>query len=280
MSGPRARRATTRVVVVGAGKVGRALSKGLREARVAVVNVARRDLDRRASSAAIGRATMVILAVRDVEVERVARELVEVIAPTCVVLHTAGALGVDALDALHRAGFHVGKAHPLAAFASERRAPSLVDASLVIEGDRSALREARRIARALGMRPVVAMHVDPTRYHAAAALLANGAAALATHASRALASAGVPDAAMARMLGGLLRTVADNVATLGPEAALSGPVRRGDVVTIERHLASLREVGAEARALYAALVSAQLPIARSIGEATSAQLAAIDAATR
>jgi predicted short-subunit dehydrogenase-like oxidoreductase (DUF2520 family) len=215
---------------------------------------------------------MVILAVRDVEVERVARELVEVIAPTCVVLHTAGALGVDALDALHRAGFHVGKAHPLAAFASERRAPSLVDASLVIEGDRSALREARRIARALGMRPVVAMHVDPTRYHAAAAL--------ATHASRALASAGVPDAAMARMLGGLLRTVADNVATLGPEAALSGPVRRGDVVTIERHLASLREVGAEARALYAALVSAQLPIARSIGEATSAQLAAIDAATR
>ena len=280
MSGARARRVKTRVVVVGSGKVGRALTKGLRAARIHVANVARRDLDRRASSAAMGRATMVVLAVRDGEVSRVAEALVEVLAPTCVVLHTAGALGVDALDALHRAGFHVGKAHPLAAFASERRAPSLADASLVIEGDRSALRGARRIARALGMRPVVAMHVDPTRYHAAAALLANGAAALATHASRAFASAGVPAAAQAGMLGGLLRTVADNVATLGPDAALSGPVRRGDADTIARHLASLREVGAEAEALYAALVRAQLPIARSIGEATSAQLAAIDAATR
>ena len=230
--------------------------------------------------AAARRATVVVLAVRDGEVEGVADALVEVLAPTCVVLHTAGALGVDALEVLRHAGLHVGKAHPLAAFASARRGPSLAGVSLVIEGDRAAVREARGLARALGMRAVVAMRTDATRYHAAAALLANGAAALAAHASKVFAAAGIPEASRSRMLGGLRRTVADNVAALGPDAALSGPVRRGDAPTIARHLASLRDVGSEVRALYAALVAAQLPIARSIGEATSSQLDAIDAALR
>jgi len=50
-----------------------------------------------------------------------------------------------------------------------------------------------------------------------------------------------------------VRGTVDNVARLGPAAALTGPVRRGDAATVERHLAPLDP---DERAAYEALTDA------------------------
>ena len=69
------------------------------------------------------------------------------------------------------------------------------------------------------------------------------------------------------MLGPLLRSVAENVERLGFPDALTGPVRRGDVAGLERHLATLRAKLPEAVPFYVAAAEAQLPLARAIGDA-------------
>jgi predicted short-subunit dehydrogenase-like oxidoreductase (DUF2520 family) len=79
--------------------------------------------------------------------------------------------------------------------------------------------------------------------------------------------AGVAPAVAPKMLGPLLRSVAENVERLGLPEALTGPVRRGDVAGLEKHLATLRAKLPQAVSLYLAAAEAQLPLARAIGDA-------------
>ncbi len=271
----RARRRLARVAIVGAGKVGRALARALRAARVPVELVPRRELD--SSRAGHRRVDLVVLAVRDAELGDVARVLAKRLSsPTCVV-HTAGGMPVDVLEPLRRSGHAIGRAHPLAAFVSTERAPSLERTALVVEGDAEALRTTSILGRRIGMH-VVRAHtaIDARLYHAAAALVANGAAALASLGSTLLEHAGIEPRRHGVMLSGLLGSVAENLLSGDPRHALSGPVRRGDREAIRGHLDALRRARPDAAALYRALVLAQLPIARAIGEASDESLRSIE----
>jgi predicted short-subunit dehydrogenase-like oxidoreductase (DUF2520 family) len=125
------------------------------------------------------------------------------------------------------------------------------------------------------MRPRTIRGLDTTLYHAAAGLVANGAAALAAVGVELLAAAGAPRVVAAAMLGPLLRSVSENVQALGLPEALTGPVRRGDVVSVQSHLATLQAKLPEALPLYVASIEAQLPLARAIGDAPRANFDAI-----
>ncbi len=72
------------------------------------------------------------------------------------------------------------------------------------------------------------------------------------------------------MLGPLLRSVAENVETLGFPDALTGPVRRGDAGAIDRQIGLLKERLPDAVPLFVASAWAQLPLARAIGDAPKA----------
>ena len=77
----------------------------------------------------------------------------------------------------------------------------------------------------------------------------------------------------------------DHVTRLGPERALSGPVRRGDVATIQRHLDVLDLVDPSIAALYRMLVQVQIPIAQGLSEhdepgAATRDYTSLDALTR
>jgi predicted short-subunit dehydrogenase-like oxidoreductase (DUF2520 family) len=134
------------------------------------------------------------------------------------------------------------------------------------------------------MTPRTVAGLDTVAYHAAAGLVANGAAALASVGAELLVAAGVARAEAPKMLGPLLRSVADNVEALGFPESLTGPVRRGDAAGLEKHLATLRTKLPAAVPLYLAAAEAQLPLARAIGdaprEAFDAIAKAIDAARR
>ncbi|HEX5660941.1 MAG TPA: Rossmann-like and DUF2520 domain-containing protein [Polyangiales bacterium] len=239
-----------RVAIVGRGKVGRAFERALAAyTPVAVGRKLPRALD----------VELVLLAVPDAQIARVAAELEF---GGCV-LHTAGSRGVEELAALRARGASVGVLHPLLSFASAKHPPLLHGATFTLFGDRRATQAGRKLARVLGARPLV-LSSPPPAYHAAAALLANGAAALAAHASAMLAQ--IPQRERERALAGLLASVATNIAQVGLPAALTGPVVRGDVEAVRRHLDALPPA---LRKSYARVLPLIVATAREAGLAPS-----------
>ena len=254
-----------KVFIFGAGKVGRALARALRaHGDVVTLTPARKGLPRRRIDADI-----IILSVREAQLGPIATELATsgVVKRSAVVVHNAGSLSAEALVALRGACAGVAQMHPMISFASRTFFPTLTRGHCHVKGDPAAEKRAGVLARHLGMTPRTFATLDTVGYHAAAGLVANGAAALAAVGAELLVLSGVPRADTSKMLGPLLRSVAENVERLGFPDALTGPVRRGDAAAIERQIALLGERLASALPLFVASAWAQLPLARTIGDA-------------
>jgi predicted short-subunit dehydrogenase-like oxidoreductase (DUF2520 family) len=159
--------------------------------------------------------------------------------PNTVVLHMAGSLTLDALDPHPRRG----SVHPLVSLAAADPQP-LKGAWFAVAGDPLA----QEMVDALDGRAIEVDDAHRALYHAAAVIASNHLVALLGQVQRVAAEAGVPLAAYLD----LVRQTVDNVEILGPRDALTGPVKRGDWPTIDRHLEALPE---EERAAYRALVN-------------------------
>lgn len=270
-----------KVFILGAGKVGRALAAALKKRRVpTTLRPARRGVPTTRIDADI-----IVLALRDRQLAPVAADLATsgVVPRKAVVVHNAGALPADALSPLAGVCAGIAQMHPMISFASRTFFPSLERGHVHVKGDRAAERRARELAKKLGMTPRTFDELDTVAYHAAAGLVANGAAALAAIGEELLVVAGVPRWQAPKMLGPLLRSVAENVEALGFPEALTGPVRRGDAGSIDRQIALLSTLLPSAVDLFVASAEAQLPIARAIGDAPKASfdaLAAVLAASK
>jgi predicted short-subunit dehydrogenase-like oxidoreductase (DUF2520 family) len=272
MARPRDQTPSLSVLVFGAGNVGSSLARALRARGVAAtLRAARRGLPRAID------ADVVLLAVRDRDLRPIARAMSErvTLPRRAVVAHVSGALDAETLAPLRSVCAGVAQMHPMISFASRRVTPDLARGNVLVQGDRAAVARARQIARLLGMTPRAFPGLDTIAYHAAAGLVANGGAALAAIGVELLRRAGVPRDLAPKLLGPLLRSVSDNVERLGLPAALTGPVRRGDVGAVAQHLATLRSKLPQAVAIYLASTEAQLPLARAIGDARARDLDAI-----
>jgi predicted short-subunit dehydrogenase-like oxidoreductase (DUF2520 family) len=259
-----------KVFILGAGKVGRALAAALKKHDVKVkLHAARKVLPKKPIDASI-----IVLALRDKQLGPFATELANgLVKKSTVVVHNAGSQSADAIAPLRGKCAGIAQMHPMISFASTSYFPSLKRGHVHVKGDGAAEDKARKLAKKLGMTPrTFGKKFDPIAYHAAAGLVANGAAALAAIGVELLAVAGVPRADAPKMLGPLLRSVADNVETLGFPDALTGPVRRGEAASIEKQLGILKSKLPDALMLYVASGLAQLPIAKKIGDASAKQI--------
>ena len=271
---------TPSVYIFGAGKVGASLARAIRHQGLQVtIRPQRSGLPSRKLDADI-----IILAIRDRDIAGCAEALREralIGHKKVAVVHCAGALGPSALAALTALGdrasrVSVAQMHPMISFASKTFTPSLERGQLHVDGDSDAVRAASALGRRLGMSPRTIPGLDRVAYHAAAGLVANGAAALAAAGLDLLERAHVPRDIGAAMLGPLLRSVAENLEHLGMPDALTGPVRRGDAAGIEKHIQTLDRLAPHLVSLYVAASRLQIPIARSLGEADSQSFDAIE----
>jgi predicted short-subunit dehydrogenase-like oxidoreductase (DUF2520 family) len=265
-----------KVFILGAGKVGRALAKEIRAAKMKVVL-------RRARDGAPSRridADVIVIAVRDRQITPLAEKLAQaqVVPRRAVCVHVAGALDATPLAPLRPVCAGVAQMHPMISFAALSKSPTLSHGHVHVQGDPIAVKRAAALVRKLGMTPRTFPRLDAVGYHAAAGLVANGAAALAALGAELLARSGVPRKVAPAMLGPLLRSVADNVEALGFPESLTGPVRRGEAASVEKHLRILRERLPEAVPLFVASGRAQLPLARAIGEAPPDAFDAVEGA--
>ncbi|MES1260004.1 MAG: Rossmann-like and DUF2520 domain-containing protein [Gemmatimonadota bacterium] len=261
-----------RVAVVGPGRVGLSLARALTDAGTEVTLLGRQasvlpgHLGRVETSwqAGVAAATLVVIAVPDDAIEGVAASLAatSAVTPAHVVLHTSGLHGRSSLAALEPTGAALGSWHPLQTFSSTHGDPaSLAGSPAVIEGDARALDAGRSLAVLLALHPVVELPASGKAvYHAAAVFASNYLVVLGEIAARLAREAGAGGASQALFAPLMERTIA-NFGASGADA-LTGPIRRGDIGTIERHLAVLH---GEEREVYLVMGKAALRLARASG---------------
>lgn len=258
----------TVIFIFGAGKVGRALASAWKKAgKRVVLRPARRGTPKKTIDADV-----VVLAVRDRDLLRTATAFADIVSPESICVHCAGSRDAESLAPLRGACAGVAQMHPMISFASANAFPALRGGHVHVQGDAIAVRRARALVKSIGMVPRTFPSLDTVGYHAAAGLVANGAAALAAVGATLLERSGVPRAVVPAMLGPLLHSVAENVQRLGFPEALTGPVRRGDVDGLRKHFGVLQERLPSALGLFAASAAAQLPLARAIGDASKEAL--------
>jgi predicted short-subunit dehydrogenase-like oxidoreductase (DUF2520 family) len=192
-----------------------------------------------------------------------------------IALHTCGACGAEALQALADAGVSCGSFHPLQTFASARQAlGSLPGSFFAIDGDAAALAWARELAQTLGGRAVVVSRERRPLYHAAAVLSGNYLVALIDAAAMLMVAAGFEEKAGRRALAPLVETSVANALREGPVAALTGPVQRGDRGTVARHLEALAGQPGTIRRLYCAagLHAVQMAVRKGLAREKALEL--------
>jgi len=182
-----------------------------------------------------------------------------------VVMHTAGSLSAEALAPARNVGARCICMHPLQTIADPELSPECFSGiTFTLDGDPSACALISQWIRRLGGIP---LQFDPklrSGYHAAAVLASNAVVALMATASEV---SGLPTGAQALIP--LLQGAVDNLKLLGLPDALTGPVERGDVDTVKKHLDALQSNPTALR-VYRALGQATLEVASKKGPLSSA----------
>ena len=209
----------------------------------------------------MSREGIVFLAVPDGAVKDVAVRIARMEASEAVsFVHLSGALGLDALAPL-RERHAVGSFHPLQSFPTPRPPEAFRDITVAVDASTpSLLRRLRGIARALGARPKRVDDASRVLYHAAAVFASNYLDVVVAEAVRLLREIGWTEAESTAALMPLVEGAVDNIRRRGPIQALTGPIRRGDVQTVERHLEALENPG-----LYRMLGQVALEVAKEAG---------------
>jgi predicted short-subunit dehydrogenase-like oxidoreductase (DUF2520 family) len=115
-------------------------------------------------------------------------------------------------------------------------------------------------------------------YHAAAILASGGLVALLDTIVSIAAAAGMDERGALAVYGRLVEQTLANARTIGVNAALTGPIVRGDAGTVEAHLAALERLAPDARELYLAAARRELRLVEDRGRLTPQQLDRVRAA--
>ena len=232
-----------RIGVVGRGRLGTALSEARRAAG--------RDVAGPAGRGEVPSADAIVLCVPDAEIHAAAA-VVSDAAP--LVGHTSGATGLAALEPASVGGrFGI---HPLQTFTGSPTDAERFHGCRCAVGGTSAeaLDVALGIAGSLGMEPFELSDEQRPAYHAAASIASNFLVALEAAAEEVAAGAGLDPAEARAALAPLVRATVDNWATLGPERALTGPVARGDELTVAAQREAVRATAPQLEALFDVMV--------------------------
>ena len=235
---------------MGRGNLGRSVSGAFRKAgHQVLLTPARGGVPALVRALHTRQSAIVFLTVPDAVVAGLARQVAGAggLPPAAAFVHCSGALGLDAIAPL-TVRHAVGSFHPLQSFPKPRD-PDAFRGSLVgIDASTTRLRrQLQRLARDLGARPRSVDDADRVVYHAAAVFASNYLVALAGVAVELLRTIGWSESDAVQGLVPLMRGAVSEVARGGPDAALTGPIRRGDLETVGRHLEALAGLDSRAR---------------------------------
>ena len=154
-----------------------------------------------------------------------------------VVLHCSAALTSTILLPAKNCGASIGSMHPLQSFASTEYSHNPFSGIVTsVEGDKKATDTASRVVADLGSGCVTIQTEAKILYHASAVVASNYLVTLLDLSLNLIRQAGVPADDAFRSLKPLIEGTLANIEKMGTRDALTGPIARGDIQTIENHL--------------------------------------------
>jgi len=195
------------------------------------------------------------------------------------VIHCSGADSTEILEPAARAGAFTGVFHPLQTFAGVAQAlANLPGSTFGIEAQEPLLSTLKEMADKLGGYWVEIKPVDRVAYHAAAVMTSNYTVTLFKMAADLWQTFGVAPPQAARALLPLLRGTVNNIEKFGIPGCLTGPVARGDAVTVRKHIAMLDERAPGLLPAYRELGRQTVPVAVAKGKIDTCQAQELQAA--
>jgi len=246
------------VALIGAGAAGTAIALALRKTAYPITAVASRSLASANRSAALldceffttdlpaasQQADLVIIATSDGVIETVCQTIADAdgFAPQQLVIHLSGAMTSDALIAAREQGADTLSLHPAQTMVEPQlAAESLKSAWFCLEGNDAGVQRGRTIVDDISGKSTVIDKDKKALYHAALSVSANYLIALESTAVELLTAAGIARKDALDFLMPLIQGSVDTLAHNGLPNALTGPISRGDVATIKKHLDSLAD---------------------------------------
>lgn len=248
------RKQKPRVSIIGAGRLGTALGVALLQRGYSIESlVARRAQKARQAAVRLDAKPQVLAAkqltslrpadvflitVPDDQIAGVVSQLTA-LEFEATALHTSGALSSEVLAPLHKRGWHTGSIHPLVSVSDTDA--TLDGAFWSVEGDAAALRIGKAIVRDLGGQSFSIHSEHKPLYHAAAVMVSGNVVAQFDVALEMLMRCGLNRKTARRILLPLIASTVRSLQTKDPAQALTGTFSRGDVETVKRHLAALKQ---------------------------------------
>ena len=238
-----------KVGIIGGGRVGSRLAASLREAGVLVGITAASEQHSAQLAQQFGvpatdnaklwqAADVLLLTVPDRLIGTVAEELAQSVTPAAKVVLHVSSVGLEPLAPLAQLGAHVGSLHPLQSFAGGNT--KLAGVYMALDGDSEAQDTGKKLVELFGGKAFSVPAEERAAYHAAACICSNYAVAVEAMAAQLMARwTGSNEAAWEALLPLFKGTAANLQATQNPAAVLTGPIARGDVSTVAKHLAAL-----------------------------------------
>ncbi len=271
-----------KVAIIGAGVVGTAIGALLHRKGYAIAAVASRSLasaeksvryigDGKAmddSTAAARAGELVFITTPDGAIAQVCGEIAAQrgFSEGSIVLHCCGAHSAELIAAARDAGAQVLSMHPLQTLAdTDQAVANLPGSFFALDGDAAAIDVGKEIVTALGGTVMVIPSGGKMLYHAAAVVACNYFVALVFQALRMLEAVDIPKETGLAALLPLLQGTVRNLERVGIPRALTGPIERGDLKTIEGHLAAFDGFMPEGKAIYCEMGKIAVDVAAAKG---------------
>ncbi len=158
-----------------------------------------------------------------------------------VVLHCSGAHPSTILSSAKSCGAIIGSMHPLQSFTAESSGNTFKDVIVSTEGEAKAVKAAKDVAEALGSISLTIKTDAKILYHAAAVVASNYLVTVQDLALKLIAEAGISGEDAFKVLNPLIKGTLSNIEKIGTTKALTGPIARGDVETVTRHISGIKE---------------------------------------
>lgn len=269
--------------VIGIGGLGTALTKALLAGGIPVKSIFNRTANKAealAASTGIQKwgefpfsldelGSLIFVTVPDSSIKAVAGKLAqledEAVFKGRTVVHCSGSESADLLSQLESKGAAVASFHPLQTFNDKSHPDSFQGIYFSIQGDPQTFPLLQNIARQLGGHTLQVTPKQKSQLHTAAVISSNYLNTLLQASVEIGAMGGLSPSKVKEALLPLVETTLENTSKFPFEEALTGPIKRGDIETIEKHLALLRDQ-IELRELYCTLGLQTLNMAESSGK--------------
>lgn len=262
------------ISIIGSGNVGTALGFLLRKAGYPVVAAAdlNRDAARRCAdltgarsydnlTEAAAQGACILIATSDDAIEPVCRSLSEsgAVRPDQKVVHVSGASGLDPLASARSLGARVAAVHPIQTLADIDSAIVRIPGSTFgVTADEEIMSWAFQLVRDLGGKPIAISNADRPLYHAAACIASNYLVSMMHLVQGIYQHFGLAPEEALQAFWPLVEGTIRNIEMKGPVRSLTGPIARGDIGTLSKHLEAIL-----------AYEPSRLPIYRSMGMLTA-----------